>query len=203
MSGTSALPGYCLAFELSLESAEALVVQQEELDAHLRAAGVQASWVEAERLRVPLKWMPHLEPAMQERLEEAVSHVTQALVPFKVDMHGLLAWPSPEVPRVLYAAAGEGRELVMGLQQVLEVHLERIGVLPDPRPFQPWVVAGRVPTPKGRVSVAEALEGPVGLGSSLIRHVVLHRVDQDRWGVRRQVVKRFRLGGAGVERRRL
>ena len=189
---------YSIAFDLSLDTVENIVLAQEDLDERLSEVDAEFVWNDPTLIRVPLKVMRGLDEAMIERVQESVELVANALVPFKVSVGGLLVLPSPSQPRLVCAPIDGGIDLVKGLQKVLDIHLERIGIPLDSREYRAWALAGRVRSEGGVVDlgplISELLEE--GFGDSFVTHIAIFEGSIDRFGEKWSVNRRFRLGGA-------
>lgn len=185
-----------LAFDVSLETVEQMVLLQEDLDGEIRAQGGVPRWVPAPELRVALRYFPVLDRALQTRVEETIEKIAGALVPFRVTMRGLRAWPSAARPRLLEVGLGAEAELVEGLYRVFQLHLGRLGLSADPRPFQPGVRVGRVLTPSDPVALEALVRSfsETDFGGSYVRDLMLCRGSLGRRGPSWEVVRRFSLG---------
>lgn len=202
MKGASAMrrDQALLAFELSLESVEELLLLQEELDGPLQERdGVQVHWSEPTLIQVSLKTLGALEPALWLRVCDLVEHVASSLVPFKVGLGPVQAHPSAHQARLLLARLEMGSELAEGLHKVLEEYLERIGIPKDPRPFWPGAILGHVavhsgpPLDASAMLTAAALDAP-SMGETFVRDLVLYRGQLKRGKPQWQVYRRFALG---------
>jgi len=186
-----------VVFDLSLDTVESIALAQEDLEDSLGEEPVELVWIDPAQIHVALKVMRNIDGAMIERVSETVESVARALVPFKVGATGLTADPSPERPQLVCATIDSGLELVVGLQKVLDLHLERIGVPIDPRSFRALAVSGRLRVPERRVDLSEqfAAVGGLDFGQSYVKHISLLDGTLDRHGARWGVVRRYRLGG--------
>jgi 2'-5' RNA ligase len=186
-----------IGFDLSLDTVERLVLAQEELDGPLRDLGAKVRWFEAPELRVSLVVLGQVKEEFHFDLADSIRAVAEALVPFKVSLSGICAYPSPTIPRLLHSEVTLGSDLVTGLQKVLTVRLDRLGIAVDGSEFKPWVVLGRCRSEEGGIDVAEALErsADMDFGSSLVTGVLLLERPLGPRGPRpSSVIRRFPLG---------
>ena len=185
-----------MALDVSLDCVEKLVLVQEELEPWLLERRAKVRWMEAPAMHVGLKVLRRVDASLVANISDVVSGVTSNLVPFKVSVKGIHALPSADVPRLLMAHLELGQDLVEGLRQVIEAHLDRIGVQPDPRPYRPVIVLGRVLTPKCRVDVTDGIAQlrELDMGASYIRNVTLFGTVLRGRSPHTEVLRRFPLG---------
>ena len=184
---------HSLALDVSLATVEKLAVMQEELNPWLEHRGAGASWNDASSMRIGLISLDDLDDVMLMSVSDAVTRVTDSLVPFKVSLRGLKCLPEDN-PRIILAEVAMGRELVEGLRKVVSVHLEKLGVAPDDRPAIPSVFVGRL-SGTTRQPVAADL-GAYEFGDSQVRSIVLLRQELTPRGATTEVLRRFALGPA-------
>lgn len=185
-----------IGFDLAIETVERLVLAQEELAPALRDLGVKVRWIQAQELRVSLQVLGRVQESFLFDVADTLGAVAGALVPFKVSLVGIRAEPA-EAPRLLIAQVELGSDLVIGLQKVLTLRLERLGVRVDALEFKPWVFVGRLQGSDLPVELADTLAPFVDLdfGSSLVTSVVLlERGLGRRTAKPSNVLRRFPLG---------
>ncbi len=185
-----------LAVDVSLETVERLVLVQEDLAGLIKARGGKVRWVEPARMHLQLKSLGWIDPALLFDVSEVVGRLAGALVPFKVSVKGLVAYPSPRQPRLLLAKIEQGADLVGQLHKVLEKHLGAMGIeSSEARPYEAVIQVGRVLTPKGTVDLSDAMEEVKGLdfGESYVKDVML-LVSSLQGSPQAVVHKRFALG---------
>lgn len=185
-----------LGLDVSLEAVEQLVLIQEDLAPVVRARGGVARWVEAPEMRLVLKALGPLDPALYYDVCETVGKLASSLVPFKVSLQGVCFDPDPRRPRLVLARVGLGAELIGSLRQVLDGHLGALGLPVDPRPFEPVVQLGRVLTPGGPVDLTDVAAElrDLDFGESYVKNVMLSQTSQAERGPQRLVHRRFILG---------
>jgi 2'-5' RNA ligase len=166
---------------------------QEELAPWFEQHGVKPKWTKPESLRVGIHSLDGVDDAMINGICETVAKITTNLVPFKVSVTGLSCLPESQ-PRILAAKVAMGSELVVGLQKVLESHLDKLGIAKDDRGFEPMVVVGRLLTPRQAPSLPTTELGSFPFGESVVESVILLRHELLPRRVNTTVVRRFSLG---------
>ena len=162
----------------------------------LRETRAPVRWVRPEGMHLTLKFLGDTEPEEVASLVDAVSGVTNGVMPFPLSVHGAGAYPNLKRPRVLWAGVTENsgtiRRLVMGIEEVSEP----LGWERERRRFSPHVTIGRV---KGNMNLGRLAAAMEGLkeehwGDQEAREVVLYRSELKPGGAVYEKVHVFGLG---------
>ncbi len=190
-------PRYSVAADLSIAVTEQLMALQEELAQMIDDEyGAEVRWVHPERVHVSLKYLGALPAPLLELLEERMQTLVSPLFPFQAESIGVELEPGPKAARLIWAGLdAKGGEVVGLLKRALEQELDKIGLTPDPRPFVPRLLLGRVRAERvpDMSAVVEEYEG-VSFGVSTIKDLVLLRAEHRARGPAHIVVNRFALG---------
>lgn len=118
----------------------------------LRDRGVEARWVPRRNLHVTLRFLGDVEEDLVGVAADVLPEAVAGLVPFRLRLAGLGAFPSRGEPRVAWIGVDAGVAELGRLAVRTEKALLRAGVLsaPDPRPFRAHVTIGRPRSPGGR-----------------------------------------------------
>lgn len=105
----------------------------------------------------------------------ALDAVAAGVPPTPVSLAGFGAFPSPARPRVLFAAAGDGREHLAEVAAAVAAAIAELGFAREERPHVPHVTVARVdqPRPNGPLSDWLAAASRDGLGGLVATHLVL------------------------------
>lgn len=139
----------------------------------------QVKWVPSHQFHFTLRFFGEIGPADVEVAAGALRRAAAATRPFRLEVAGLGAFPSPSRPSVLWAGTGEGRDRLVALAGRVEDELAACGFAREARPFLPHLTLGRVR--RGAVlprSLQECLAAPpVSYGSWPVERLVLMRSD--------------------------
>lgn len=186
-----------LAMDVSLETVEKFVLIQEDLDPVIKARGGRVIWFEAPELRVPLMSLGALESDLTFSVCEVVEKLTASLVPFKVSVEGVFAYPDATRPNLLMAKLTLGADLILSLKKVLDAHLGGLGLETQAEAaFEAMVPLGRVLTPSQRVDLSDVMVEAecLDFGESYIKNVMLIQTSLESRRASAQVYRRFTLG---------
>ncbi|GIV58939.1 MAG: RNA 2',3'-cyclic phosphodiesterase [Rhodothermaceae bacterium] len=101
-------------------------------------------WVREEQLHLTLRFLGHVEEAMERAVRERLDAVQAA--PFSLRLGGTGVFPGPARPRVLWVGAHAEAGL-LSLQQAVEAAVVDAGLPPENRPFHPHVTLARLQRP--------------------------------------------------------
>jgi 2'-5' RNA ligase len=108
----------------------------------VRAQG-QPRWVRVDGLHITLRFLGATPDVRIQELRGAVAAAARDVAPFRVELHGGGAFPTPQRPRVLWIGIDTGATHLAQLARKLDDELERLGWTPDDRPFNPHLTLAR------------------------------------------------------------
>ena len=108
----------------------------------VRAPG-QPRWVGVGGLHVTLRFLGATPDTRLGELAEAVAAAARGVAPFRVEITGGGAFPTPQRPRVLWIGIGEGEAQLVALSLRLNEELLRLGWPRDDRPLQAHLTLAR------------------------------------------------------------
>lgn len=110
----------------------------------LRSDIGRVKWVEPENLHWTLQFLGDIDDVEMAQVCRRVVKVVAEHKPFVLHSTGISAFPSPERPKTLYLAAGEGSDDFIALQSDIEESLSDLGFRGERRRFVPHLTLGRV-----------------------------------------------------------
>jgi RNA 2',3'-cyclic 3'-phosphodiesterase len=126
----------------------------------LSAMGRALKAVEPENLHVTLKFFGAAEPNLIPEITAIAANAASRQVRSQLTLTGLGVFPHAERPSVVWAGLeGAGAQTVIAVAKEIESPLEKLGFVPEDRPFTPHLTLARV---KARP--------PEELGELLARH---------------------------------
>ena len=134
-----------VAIELGAEvlrEAAALVAElRRRVDRGTRNA--RLTWVTPDRMHLTLRFLGEVS---DERASEVLGALRDAIPmePFAVAWEGLGVFPPKGPPRVVWVAAGRGRDSVLELEKAVSDRLEPLGIEREARPYAPHLTLARV-----------------------------------------------------------
>lgn len=162
----------------------------------LDAAGWRAAWVPPANLHVTLRFLGDVDVATVSALAEVLAPVARDHAPIGLALRGLLALPSPEVPRVLALAVTEGHDALAALARAVDAACFELGFPHDPRPFLGHVTLARVKHAEGALDVLAAhLPRHLDASTATVDAITLWRSDLTRLGAEHHALARYPLGG--------
>lgn len=129
-----------IAIELPGEIKKELVKVQ----AQLKKAEVDASWIRAEGMHLTLKFLGEV---AEQRVPEILSHLRKALEgagPLRLEVKGVGTFPNPKNARVVWIGLSGDSEKLMRLQLAVERAMSLPGMEREERKFTPHLTLGRV-----------------------------------------------------------
>jgi RNA 2',3'-cyclic 3'-phosphodiesterase len=103
----------------------------------------QPRWVSVENLHLTLRFLGATPDGRVEELSQAVAAAVRGVAPFRVELTGGGAFPTPQRPRVLWIGIGAGEEGLVALAGRLNDELERLGWPRNDRPLQAHLTLAR------------------------------------------------------------
>jgi 2'-5' RNA ligase len=191
-----------LGLDLHLHVCEQLMLIQEQLGEVVRESGAEVRWVAPEHIHLTIKMLGEIDRSLVRPIQDVLRQALIGCAPFKLVAKHIRAFPSGGVPRLLYAQITSGEEKLLGLREVVEDALARLGVARDRRPFKAHVMLGRVRTVNGPVDLSHVLGAltDLPLGASEIRDVAIIQSHLTPKGAQYQVLGRAPLRAKADER---
>src|ERR1035437_2496222 len=122
----------------------------------VRAPG-QPRWVGVEGLHLTLRFLGATPDVRLAELSEVVAATARGVAPFRVELTGGGAFPTPQRPRVLWIGIGTGEAELAALARRLNDELQRLGWPRDDRPLQAHLTLARTDGVPGADEKAERL----------------------------------------------
>ncbi len=107
-----------------------------------RAPG-QPRWVSVEGLHLTLRFLGATPDVRVQELAAAVATAAGDVAPFRIELSGGGAFPSPQRPRVLWIGIGAGTVELAALAWRMNGELERLGWPSEDRPLAPHLTLAR------------------------------------------------------------
>jgi len=120
-----------------------------ELEAQLKEARADVSWVKPESIHLTLKFLGEVEEERIPLIKGAVQEGLEGARPLVLSLAGMGAFPNPRSPRVIWVGIAGERERLCQLQERVERAMEKIGFSREARPFSPHVTLGRTRSGRG------------------------------------------------------
>ena len=117
----------------------------------------QARWVRVEGLHLTLRFLGATPDARLQELSAAVAAAARGVAPFRVELTGGGAFPTPQRPRVLWIGIGAGATQLGALARRLDGEMQRLGWPPEERPFQAHLTLARTDGVAGSDETARRL----------------------------------------------
>ena len=164
-----------VAVDPSPEVRTAIARAQAALRAAASAADVR--WTDASAFHLTLKFLGAVADERVPAVAAALARAVAGAPPLVVAAGGLGAFPSHARARVLWAGITAGADALAALAAAVDRSLVPLGMPPEARPFHAHVTIGRVRSPRGGRTLAEALgaTGAEPFGSWRADEVVLYQ----------------------------
>ena len=150
---------------IAVELGSAVRRQVEEIQALLRSATTDVSWVRPENFHLTLKFLGSTPSEQVDPIEQALSRAVTRVRPFEVELRGVGAFPSPSRARVVWVGLVPERPLVQ-LAGNLEDELARLGFAREARAFTAHVTLGRRRNPRRDDTLQKKLAELAGAGGA-------------------------------------
>jgi 2'-5' RNA ligase len=136
-----------------------------ELEARLKEARADVSWVKPENVHLTLKFLGGVEEARVPLVQRAIQEGLRGEGPLVLTLAGLGVFPNPRSPRVVWVGVEGDTERMEKLQKRLEQALEEVGFPREARSFSPHITLGRMRSRQGAASLMELVGH---LGASMV-----------------------------------
>ncbi len=115
-------------------------------------------WVRPESIHLTLKFFGDIRDGEVENISTVAERAAAEVGPFELAIGGAGVFPDMKRPRVIWLGMDGETERLGIFQNGLERAFREIGFPGEERPFRPHLTLGRVRSPKGLGSLAEALK---------------------------------------------
>ncbi len=132
-----------------------------ELEARLKEARADVSWVKPENIHLTLKFLGGVEETRIPLIKRAIQEGLHGEGPLVLSLAGLGVFPNPRSPRVIWVGVEGDTERTEKLQKRLEQALEEVGFPREARSFSPHMTLGRMRSRQGTAGLME-LVGRLG-----------------------------------------
>ncbi len=122
-----------------------------------------------------IKFLGATGDAQVPELVSLLGDVAATFEPPAATLAGLGAFPSPARPRIVFAAIGDGRDVLTRLALAVEEVVLPLGFAREDREHTPHVTLARVDQPRAQGPLSELIDGAAGegLGGIVTSHLVL------------------------------
>jgi len=169
-----------------------------ELEARLKEARADVSWVKPENVHLTLKFLGGVEEARVPLVKRAVQEGLRREGPLVLTLAGLGVFPNPRSPRVVWVGVGGDTERLQNLQERLEQALGEVGFPREARSFSPHITLGRMRSRQGATGLME-LVGRLGaneVGSMRAESIELMRSQLHPAGAVYTILESFPLSAS-------
>ena len=169
-----------------------------ELEARLKEARADVSWVKPENIHLTLKFLGGVEETRIPLVKRAIQEGLRGEGPLALTLAGLGVFPNPRSPRVVWVGVGGDTERLQNLQERLEQALGEVGFPREARPFSPHITLGRMRSRQGAASLME-LVGHLGaneVGSMKAESIELMRSQLHPAGAVYTILESFPLSAS-------
>ena len=129
-----------------------------ELEARLKEARADVSWVKPENIHLTLKFLGGVEETRIPLIKRAIQEGLHGDGPLVLSLAGLGVFPNPRSPRVIWVGVEGDTERMEKLQKRLEQALEEVGFPREARSFSPHMTLGRMRSRQGTAGLMELVE---------------------------------------------
>ena len=143
-----------IAVDISEEIATAVA----DFATRLRQVNADVAWVKPENFHLTLKFLGETPEGQLGDIKAALDRVALPRGAFDLEMRGTGCFPDKGVPRVVWVAAGAGRDALRTLAGDIEGTMEGLGFARERREFAAHLTIGRVRGPRGAERLRRQLE---------------------------------------------
>lgn len=169
----------------------------ERVMAELKKCDAEVRWVPVGNVHLTLKFFGEVSEVQVEEITRAALPIARSQPPFRLQLAGAGAFPSPKSPRVVWVGVTGDMGPLMALQRQLEAAFEGLGFPREDRPFAPHLTVGRVKSSRGRDGLVRCLAGlpPFESEPFEVREIVLYRSKLSPQGATYLPLRVIPLGG--------
>ena len=144
---------------------------------NLKEIDADVKYVKPENAHLTLKFLGYVNESRLEDIKMALETTLKDTMPFEVSFSGISAFPSVNVPRVVWLGVKQGRETLHGVRDRLEENLSEIGIEKEGREYHSHLTVGRVKSGRGRNKLVSWLKSnsDLEIGSMAVSEIVLMR----------------------------
>ena len=162
-----------------------------------KALPCDVKWVVEENFHITLRFLGNVGEGKMEAVCAAAQEAAKT-GPSRLEMafSGAGAFPSVRRPQVIWVGARKGEEEMAELARRLDDALAPLGFEREKKRFNAHLTIGRVRSPRGLESLAEAIQSAEAedLGSEMIESIAVMKSDLRPSGPEYSVVKEIELG---------
>jgi RNA 2',3'-cyclic 3'-phosphodiesterase len=173
-----------------------------ELEARLKEARADTSWVKPENIHLTLKFLGGVEEARVSVVKKAIQEALRGQGPLTLSLANLGVFPNPHYPRVIWVGVEGDKARLQELQERIEQAMGEVGFPREARSFSPHLTLGRMRSRQGASGLMDLLDG-VGEGkpgSMKAETVELMRSQLHPGGAIYTVLESFRLSAPSDSR---
>ncbi|MBI4307648.1 MAG: RNA 2',3'-cyclic phosphodiesterase [Chloroflexi bacterium] len=130
------------------------------------------TWVRPEGIHLTLKFLGNISQGQVPQVVAAMETSARGQTPFRLEVHGLGAFPSMDRARVLWVGVQGNAQAVASIQAKLEATLAALGFPREDRPFSPHLTLGRVRPASGGPPAERKRLGSVVAAAPLEKGIV-------------------------------
>jgi len=164
----------------------------------LRPLMNDVAWVAPDNFHLTLKFLGPVATEGLAAVTETLTSAAAACAPFKLELGGLGAFPSPTRPRVLWVGLDTGAAAATVLATRIDEALATLGFAREARAFSAHVTLGRVRQPHAQPRLGEALAAARVVGAVDVARVSLMRSELSPRGARYTELATAPLGSAAA-----
>jgi len=186
------------------ESVRVLIALQAEVAAMRKLAALQrtlqsspaipklaVAWTSAANLRIPLRALRPIDPALTPALLAPLRDLASPLPPLRLQLGPLSAFPAPDRARLITVDVADPGAVLKDLIARLDALLDSLGCVVETGPFVPHLTLARLPEPCDAQQWLASVE-PISL-ETRITECSLHSHTQLRTGGEHVAIDRFPL----------
>ncbi len=130
------------------------------------------------------------------RLQHALESVARQFQPFRVELRGVGAFPSPQRPRVVWVGVSEGSGQLVALAGAVDRGVHALGFPMEDRPFVPHLTLFRIRTASDHKLADAWLSGEPNrsFGSCMVQELLLKKSDLLPRGAVHSTLARLEFG---------
>lgn len=140
-----------------------------ELEAQLKEARADVSWVKPESIHLTLKFLGEAEEERIPLIKRAIQEGLEGAGSLMLFLAGMGAFPNLRSPRVIWVGVGGEQEKLCQLQERLERAMETIGFAREGRPFSPHITLGRMRSGRGGPALMDLVSRMADLKVGTVR----------------------------------
>ena len=157
------------------------------------ATRARITWIPPERLHLTVRFIGNADETLSVAIGAALAPPLTA-APFDLTFRGVGAFPGSGKPQVLWAAVEAGMAQLQAVEREVTVRLSTVGILPEPRPYNPHLTLARVRDAAGlrTKSLFANLEN-TSLGTTRVEAITLYESRLSAQGPAYRALQRIAL----------